>query len=451
MKQTTYPGIKKQYYIATMGCQMNEYDSDHLSRQFISNGYSCTGSPDEADIIIINTCSVREKAEQKAFSMLGRMKKLKKKNPDILLGFMGCIAQQEGKSLLKKYPELDIVIGTRGVSELSKILDRVINYNERVCVADLLATPGYLANITDNSGDFFKGRIKSYLSIMEGCNNFCSYCIVPYVRGREISRPPEDIMNEARDLVKQGVKEITLLGQNVNSYSSGKVGKVKFPELLKMLGDLRGLKRLRFTTSHPKDLSSELIDSFKKIDILCPHIHLPFQSGSNKILKLMNRKYTIEDYIDLVMRLRGRDPYFAVTSDVIVGFPGETSADFKNTLDLIKKIEFDNLFSFKYSDRKGTKASEMPGKVAESEKAARLKELQELQKEKTLLRNRMLEGKIEEILVDGLSRRGTQYTGRTKTNKIINFNSDISIIGDLVNVNIKRAFINSLKGDLLHN
>ena len=442
--------IKKQYYIATMGCQMNDYDSDHLSRQFISNGYSVADSPDAAGIVFINTCSVREKAEQKAFSMLGRMIKLKRRNPDILLGFMGCIAQQEGKSLLKKYPELDIVIGTRGISDLDKILNRVINYNERVCVADLLATPGYLTDINGNSGGFYRGRIKSNLSIMEGCNNFCSYCIVPYVRGREVSRPPEDIMNEAGDLVKQGVKEITLLGQNVNSYSSGKGGIVKFPDLLKMLGDLKGLKRLRFTTSHPKDLSTELIESFKEIDILCPHIHLPFQSGSNKILKLMNRKYTIEEYVDLVMKLRDRDPYFAVTSDVIVGFPGETGLDFKNTLDLINKIEFDNLFSFKYSDRKATRASEMPDKVGESEKAGRLKELQALQREKTLLRNRMLEGKTEEILVDGLGKRDSQYSGRTKTNKVINFNSNINIIGDLVNVNIKSAFINSLKGELIH-
>jgi tRNA-2-methylthio-N6-dimethylallyladenosine synthase len=218
-----------------------------------------------------------------------------------------------------------------------------------------------------------------------------------------------------------------------------------------MLGDLKGLERLRFTTSHPKDLSAELIDSFKKIDILCPHIHLPFQSGSNKILKLMNRKYTVEEYIDLVMTLRNKDPYFAVTSDVMVGFPGESRADFKNTLDLINKIEFDNLFSFKYSDRKGTKATSMPGKIDEQEKAARLKELQDLQKEKTLSRNSMLVDRIEEVLVDGLSKRGTQYTGRTKTNKVVNFNSDNNIIGKIAKVKIKRAFINSLQGELIKN
>ncbi len=441
----------KHYYIATMGCQMNEYDSDHLSRQLMSHGYTGSDTPENADIIFINTCSVREKAEQKAFSMLGRMIKLKKKKPEILLGFMGCIAQQEGKSLLKKYPELNIVIGTRGISDLDKILFRVIDYNERVCATDLSVSPVYLTDYTGISRYSFKDRVKSNLSVMEGCNNFCSYCIVPYVRGREISRPPEDIIAEAEGLLKSGIKEITLLGQNVNSYKSGPGSNIKFPDLLKMLANLEGLERLRFTTSHPKDLSAELIDSFEEIDILCPHIHLPFQSGSNRILKLMNRKYTVEEYVDLVKRLRSRDPDFAVTSDVIVGFPGESRADFKNTLDLIEEIEFDNIFSFKYSDRKGTKASAMPDKVTESEKASRLKELQDLQKEKTLLRNKLLEGRTEKVLVDGISKRGGQYSGRTKTNKIINFNCNYNIIGNLVNVKVKRAFINSLQGELIGN
>ena len=283
---------------------------------------------------------------------------------------------------------------------------------------------------------------------MEGCNNFCSYCIVPYVRGREVSRPSDEILNEAESLVRQGVREITLLGQNVNSYSSGKGGSVAFPELLKMLGDIDGLYRLRFTTSHPKDLSDDLINSFINIQKLCHHIHLPFQSGSNKILKHMNRKYTSDDYLRLVQKLRNISPDFAVTSDVIVGFPGETYSDFKKTLDLIEKIEFDNLFSFKYSDRKGTKAAEMADKLDEKEKSSRLKILQDLQKEKTLLRNKRLEGRTEEILVDGISKRGTQYTGRTDTNKIVNFSCKNNVIGKLVKVNIKRAFINSLHGDM---
>ena len=425
---------------------MNEYDSDYLGRILTDNGFTPTESPENANLIIINTCSVREKAEQKAFSMLGRMLKLKKKRPEIILGFMGCIAQQEGRTLLKKYPELNLVIGTREVGKIGDILDRVINYNERIAATDIAQVP-----IHDfrNSAKYFEGRIKSHLSVMEGCNNFCSYCIVPYVRGREVSRPPDEIIREAKNLVRQGVKEITLLGQNVNSYSSGKSGNVTFSDLLKMLGDIEDLLRIRFTTSHPKDLSDELIASFSKVEKLCHHIHLPFQSGSNKILKLMNRGYTRDDYLRLTQKLRDISPDFAITSDVIVGFPGESDADFKKTLDLIEKIEFDNLFSFKYSDRKGTKASEMTNKLDEKVKSSRLKILQDLQKEKTLLRNRQLEGRTEEILVDGISKHGTQYSGRTVTNKIVNFISKSDVIGQLLNVNIKRAFINSLQGELL--
>ncbi len=441
----TYTDRLKRYYIATMGCQMNEYDSDYLSHVLMDNGLFASELPEAADLIIINTCSVREKAEQKAFSLLGRMIILKRKRPEIILGFMGCIAQQEGHALLKKFPELDLVIGTREIGSIKDLLERIVNNGERISATNLSLAP-----IHDpvSSEEYFKGRIKSNLSIMEGCNNFCSYCIVPYVRGREISRPSSEILNEAEALVKQGVREITLLGQNVNSYSSGRGGNVTFPELLKMLGDIDGLYRIRFTTSHPKDLSDDLINSFIDVQKLCHHIHLPFQSGSNKILKLMNRKYTSDDYLRLIQKLRDINPDFAVTSDVIVGFPGESYSDFKKTLDLIDKIEFDNLFSFKYSDRKGTKAAEMAGKLDDKEKSSRLKILQDLQKEKTLLRNKRLEGRTEEILVDGISKRGTQYTGRTDTNKVVNFTCKNDVIGELVKVNIKHTFINSLRGDV---
>ncbi len=434
------------YYIATMGCQMNEYDSDSLGSILQGYGLSSTDFPEKADLIIINTCSVREKAEQKAFSLLGRMIVIKKKRNDILLGIMGCIAQQEGKALLKKFPELDLVIGTREIGNISRMLDRIVNFGERIAATDIS-----LVSIHDfhQSHNFFKGRIKSNLSIMEGCNNFCSYCIVPYVRGREESRPPDEIIKEAESLVTQGVKEITLLGQNVNSYSAGKGGKVKFSELLKRLAEIDGLCRIRFTTSHPKDLSDDLIKTFMSVKKLCQHIHLPFQSGSDRILKLMNRKYTCDDYLRLANKLRDISTDFAITSDVIVGFPGESEEDFKKTLDLIEKIEFDNLFSFKYSDRKGTKAAEMPDKLNDMEKSSRLKILQDLQKDKTLSRNKRLEGRSVEILVDGLSKLGTQYSGRTDTNKIINFHCKFNVIGRIIQVNVKHAFINSLHGELL--
>jgi tRNA-2-methylthio-N6-dimethylallyladenosine synthase len=440
------PNKMKYYYIATIGCQMNEYDSDSLGNILQGQGLSSTEFPEKADLIIINTCSVREKAEQKAFSLLGRMIIIKKKRNDIVLGIMGCIAQQEGKALLKKFPELDLVIGTREIGNINSMLGRIVNYRERIAATDIS-----LVSIHEfhQSHDFFKGRIKSNLSIMEGCNNFCSYCIVPYVRGREESRPIEEIIKEAESLVTQGVKEITLLGQNVNSYSAGKGGNVKFPELLNRLAEIEGLYRIRFTTSHPKDLSDDLIKTFISVKKLCQHIHLPFQSGSDRILKLMNRKYTSHDYRQLTDKLRDISTDFAITSDVIVGFPGESEDDFKKTLDLIEKIEFDNLFSFKYSDRKGTKAAEMPDKINDIIKSSRLKILQELQKDKTLNRNKRLEGRTVEILVDGLSKLGTQYSGRTDTNKILNFHCKFNIVGRIVKVNVKRAFINSLHGELL--
>jgi tRNA-2-methylthio-N6-dimethylallyladenosine synthase len=296
---------------------------------------------------------------------------------------------------------------------------------------------------------YFKGRVKGYISIMEGCNNFCSYCIVPYVRGKEVSRSSQEIIKEVRSLVSQGIKEITLLGQNVNSYSSAERENVNFPMLLRMLSGLDGLIRIRFTTSHPKDLSIDLIDCFKDLPHLCPHIHLPFQSGSNSILKMMNRGYTREEYIGLVSKLRNIRPDFAITSDVMVGFPGESENDFQMTLDLIKKIEFDNLFSFKYSDRKGTLSEKMDCKIDEDEKTSRLLILQSIQKEITLQRNKNHIGKVEDVLVEGESKKGGQFTGRTETNKIVNFYFNINIIGRLVKVIIKRALINSLQGALI--
>jgi len=284
---------------------------------------------------------------------------------------------------------------------------------------------------------------------MEGCNNFCSYCIVPYVRGREISRPPDEILSEAENLLSEGIKEITLLGQNVNSYLSKGEKEWGFPALLHELSKLNGLLRLRFTTSHPKDLSDDLIHSFHSIKNLCPHIHLPFQAGSNRILKLMRRGYTRERYLELIDKLRSVNPDIAITSDVMVGFPGESDKDFELTLDLIRQVEFDSLFSFKYSDRKGTSAEKMDGKIEEIVKASRLNVLQDLQKKITLRRNKALEGKQLEVLVEGLSKRGGQLTGRTSSHKVVNFNSNNTEIGSLHKVTIKHSFLNSLLGEVV--
>ena len=425
-----------------MGCQMNEYDSDYLGQVLVSSNYLPTDNLGQADVILINTCTVRAKAAQKAFSLLGRMVPLKKRNPDLILGITGCLAQQEGSSLMRRFPDLDLVLGTREKDRFESFLSRILTSREKIVAVDM---DGPLAPPLQNNG-YFEGRVKSFISVMEGCNNFCSYCIVPYVRGREISRPPKEILEEVRHLVSQGTQEITLLGQNVNSYKWDKA--YGFSSLLREMNELTGLARIRFTTSHPKDLSDDLIDLFAELDNLCPHIHLPFQAGSNKVLKLMNRRYSRERYIELVGKLRQVRPEIAITSDVMVGFPQESDEDFQMTLDLIEKIEFDNLYSFKYSDRKGTLAEKMEGKIDDPEKSSRLETLQRLQNRITLEKNQMLEGVQLEVLVEGYSKRNGQLTGRTASNKVVNLSNNNNLIGSLVNVDIQHGSANSLQGVL---
>jgi tRNA-2-methylthio-N6-dimethylallyladenosine synthase len=296
---------------------------------------------------------------------------------------------------------------------------------------------------------YFAGRVKSFVTIMEGCDNFCTYCIVPYVRGREVSRPLEDILNEATALVAQGVKEVTLLGQNVNSYRYGRDHGNGFPSLLRRVNAVEGLLRIRFTTSHPKDLSDDLIQCFGELEKLCPHVHLPFQAGSNRILKAMRRGYTREHYLELIEKLRNTRPDIAITSDVMVGFPGESERDFESTMDLVRRIEFDNLYSFKYSDRAGTCAEKMGPKVADAEKASRLEALQSLQKLISFSKNKRLVGSTVQVLVEGRSKRENQISGRTGTNKVVNFSCDLNRLFNIINVKIKRCSPNSLWGEAL--
>lgn len=433
--------LAKHYYIETMGCQMNEYDSDHLSRILEDSGYLPASEPDKADFVLVNTCSVRAKAEQKALSRLGRLVALKKKNPRLLLAVAGCVAQQRGTELLERFPDLDLVLGPREIGRFKEILRKAENGGTRLAAVNSHRTPvPFMGRF-----EYFRNSVKAYLTIMEGCNNFCSYCVVPYVRGRETSRPPREILEEARNLALQGVKEITLLGQNVNSYV---YENTRFSGLLEAMNEINDIHRIRFTTSHPKDLSPEMIQCFTGLDKLCPHIHLPFQAGSNRILKAMKRGYTREKYMDLIRELRQARSGIAVTSDVMVGFPGETDDDFELTLDLIRNIEFDNLFSFKYSDRQGTPAARMKGKIPEDLKLERLDRLQRLQREITLRKNKELVGKSIEVLVEGKSKKGEQLTGRTGENKVVNFTCNNRYISILVNVKIKRASFNSLWGEL---
>jgi len=430
---------RRKFFIKTMGCQMNEYDSDLMAQDLILMGWERAEDMNEADLIIVNTCTVREKPEHKAYSFIGRAIAVKKRRPAAVVAVTGCLAQQRKEEIIERFPEVDMVVGAREVVNFSDYLKELLSSQKKIvatCLDTSLRMPALVRG-------FFKGKVTAYVSIMQGCNNFCSYCIVPYVRGREISRPVDEILKEIEFLISEGVREITLLGQNVNSY---KWKDIDFPKLLREVSKIRNLWRLRFTTSHPKDLSDELIKCFEELDNLCSHMHLPFQSGSNRILRLMNRNYTREKYVELVDKLRKARPDIAITADVMVGFPGETEKDFLDTIDLIKRVEFDGLFSFKYTDRPGTRAEKMKDKVDEREKGRRLEILQKIQKEITLKKNKKLEGKEVEVLVEGYSKRGNMFMGRTSTNKIVNFYCNFNAIGNLVKVKVEEAFANSLRG-----
>ena len=378
----------KHLYINTIGCQMNVYDSERMAALMAPAGYVTTDSVRAADLIVVNTCTIREKAEQKAFSFLGRLADLKRKNPGLIIAVGGCMAQQEGKAILRRVPFADIVFGTHALGRLPRMVERVTA--RRCRIVDVEMTDGI--DEFDLPDDYLRsGEVSRFVTIMQGCDNFCTYCVVPYVRGREASRKPESILEEIRALVRSGVREVTLLGQNVNSYGQ-KENLCSFPELLERISAVEGLSRIRFTTSHPKDLSPGLIDAFRNLDKLCHHIHLPVQSGSDRVLKRMNRKYTRELYLGKIDRLRQACPDIAITSDMIVGFPGETQADFEQTLDLMRTVAYDGLFAFKYSDRPNAPAARFADKVPEPEQNDRLQALLDLQEQYTLRRNQALVG-----------------------------------------------------------
>jgi tRNA-2-methylthio-N6-dimethylallyladenosine synthase len=437
--------LNKRFHINTMGCQMNVYDSDFLAQSLIKNGFLPEKEPSRADVILLNTCAVRAKPEQKACSFLGRMADLKEKNPQLVVGMVGCLAQMKGEEMMKRFPLLDFIMGPRELGRILETLQRIFDRRQRILATELGVEPPPAVNCAG----YFRDQTSGFISIMEGCNNFCSYCIVPHVRGREYFRSPKDILDEARHLLKEGIREITLLGQNVNSYVWIDQNKWNFASLLNAFSSLDDLLRLRFTTSHPKDLSDDLLMCFVSIDKLAAHIHLPFQAGSNRILKLMRRGYTREEYFELTRKLRTAKEEIAITSDVMVGFPGETEEDFQLTLDLIEAVEFDSLFSFKYSDREGTPAAGMSDKINEGIKIKRLQRLQELQNRITLKKNRELEGQQLTVLVEGISKKGGQLTGRIASNRVVNFDGDAQLVGRLVEVVIKESYLNSLKGETI--
>ncbi len=435
---------RKYLYIQTFGCQMNVNDSDKIMTLLKGEGYETTDAAERADLILVNTCSIREKAAQKAFSQLGRFRMLKEQNPDLILAVGGCLAQQCGQKILTRAPFLDIVFGTHNIHGLPEFIRRVEKNGSRVVETAFEPSVKSLNIIAMPEN----GAVSAYVTIMQGCNNFCAYCVVPHLRGPEESRSAEDILAEVGKLADHGVREVTLLGQNVNAYGKMIGGSPGFPQLLRAIGGVKGIERIRFTTSHPKDLSEDLMRCFAEVDALCDHIHLPVQSGSDAILRRMNRGYARDHYLAKIEGLRHYCPEISVTSDVIVGFPGETEADYQATLALMETVTFDNLFSFKYSEREGTAAAGFDRQVPEKVKSERLQQLQALQQEHTLKRNRMLEGSVQDVLVEGKSRNSEQdMTGRTRSNKIVNFLGGRELAGKTCSVLIKKAYLHSLRGE----
>ena len=438
---------KKLFCISTYGCQMNEEDSEKLSGMLKSQGYERTENKEEASIIIFNTCCVRENAENKVFGNLGQLKQLKKKNPNLVIAICGCMMQQVGMAdkVLKTFPYVDIIFGTHNAHKFPEYLHRVLQ--EGVQVKEILNKE---EGIVEGLPIDRKSDVKAFVTIMYGCNNFCTYCIVPYVRGRERSRKSEDIIKEIEELVSQGYKEITLLGQNVNSYGKGLEEDIDFAGLLRKVNEVKGLERVRFMTSHPKDLSDDVIMAIKECDKLCEQVHLPVQSGSSRILKEMNRHYDREYYLDLVKKIKSEIPDVTLTTDIIIGFPGETEEDFLDTLSLCEEVGYDSAFTFIYSRRNHTPADKMENQIPDDIKHDRFNRLVEAINKKVVIKNKEYEGKVVEVLVEGPSKNDeTKLTGRTRNGKLVNFAGDISLVGELVNLKIVRAQPFSLIGEII--
>jgi len=438
----------KKFIVNTFGCQMSESDGEKYKGMLIDMGYELTENPREANVIVFNTCCVREHAEEKIFSHLGNLKVLKEENKDLIIAFGGCMSQQPKvvEKIKKSYRHVDIILGTHNVYRFPELLYRAINSQK--IISEIWNIDGVIPEglpVMRNDG------LKAWVDIMYGCNNFCSYCIVPYVRGRERSRESEDITNEIKLLAEQGYKEVTLLGQNVNSYGNDfEDREYDFPELLSEVCKIEGIERIRFMTSNPKDFSDRLIEVMTQNAKICRHVHLPFQSGSTRVLERMNRKYTKEQYLELVEKIKKAMPDVSFTSDIIVGFPSETEEDFEDTLDVVKKVRFDLVYTFLFSKREGTPAAVMEEQIDEKTKKNRFDRLLDLVYKIAEENNEKMVGRIEEVFVEGLSRNNDDYlTGRTATNKIVNFPGDVSLTGKLVSVEIVSQHLWYLKGEVV--
>ena len=445
----------RSFFIKTFGCQMNERDSEIMAQLFGEKGYVETIDSDQADLIILNTCSIRAKAEQKVMSLLGVLRKQKKRNPKLKICVAGCVAQQEGKHLIERMPHVDLVVGTQNIYQVAELLGELETQAVVTTLVDDYQIPAFIPNLKAGAEQESSQVVfKKFLTIMQGCNNYCTYCVVPYTRGREISREVNHILKEAHSLVEDGVREITLLGQNVNSYGKTNVvskatTSYSFSDLLRAVAEIPGLQRLRFTTSNPKDLSDDLMRCFAEVDILCPQFHLPVQSGSNRILSLMNRKYSRELYLEKVAALRSYCPEIVLTTDMIVGFPGETDRDFDDTMSLLEEVRYHGSFSFKYSDRPGTRSAEFEDKVDETIKSERLRIFQSRQDELSLEHNRNYIGKTLSVMIEKTG--PDSVVGRTETNHLVHIadTSGKRFPGEIVPVRIVHAGQHSLRGNFI--
>lgn len=441
IKYSDENGCQPLVYLKSFGCQQNVSDGEKIKGMLSKVGYGFTDSIDNAQVIIYNTCAVRENAEDRVFGTIGDLKHVKEQKPDLIIGVCGCMAQQQhiADRIKETYKQVDLVFGTFAYNDLYRMLWEVVEKRKRVF------------NITENNididEDFLQLRddkVRAFVPIMYGCNNFCTYCVVPYVRGRERSRKPDSVINEVSQLVAQGYKEITLLGQNVNSYSYG------FPQLLRKINSIDGNFRIRFISSHPKDASEELIDTILECDKVCKHLHLPVQAGSDRVLKAMNRKYTVDEYMKIIDYTRSKAPEFSFSTDLIVGFPGETYEEFCMTKDVIKRVRYDNIYSFVYSKRSGTKAAELPDDISDKQKGLWLRELLLEQREITSEWLSRFVGKICTVLVEGEGRKGNEYlTGKNDENIIVEFKGNKRLIGEFTQVRITKAMNWALEGELV--
>ncbi len=446
----SFPSRKPLAFIHTYGCQGNVADSERIMGMLSQMGYSFTEELSEADFVLYNTCAVREHAEDRVFGNVGILKKYKEENRNLIISLCGCMMQQEHirDKIYKSYPYVDLVFGTQAIHRLPELLYRTMSTSKRVVCA-----PDENGGIAENIPVYRDRTAKAWLPIMYGCDNFCTYCVVPYVRGRERSREPEDVIAEAKDIIKAGYKEITLLGQNVNSYGKGNKSDMNFAGLLREINKLDGDFKIRFMTSHPKDCTRELIDTIAECDKVSKHLHLPFQSGNDRVLKAMNRHYDREKYLSLISYAKQKIPDLSLTSDVIVGFPGETYEEFLDTLSLIKEVEFTSLFTFIFSARKGTKAAEMPDPVSREEKGRWFKELIDLQESIAAKRTASMNGKTYTVLVEGEAKNKDGFlAGRTDSNIVVEFpkpDNAGSLIGTYRSVKITQALNWVLKGELI--